>query len=241
MKKNLFAVLVMLFVASLFAEKLQLMTEEYPPYNFSEGKEIKGVVTEIVQEIMKRTGIESELKVYPWPRAYSTTLKKPNTALFATTFSEEREPLFKWVGPVIPTKISLMAKKSKKIKLKNTEDANNYRIGVIRDDIGEQLLINSNVKELSLKRAPTPLSNVKKLAADRVDLVAYEENTAKWIMKKEGLNLADYETVHVLKEGQLYIAFNRATDDKTIVTCQKALDEIKEDGTFAKISKKYFK
>ena len=74
-----FCALVLVFSQSAFAaEKLKLMTENYPPFNYSsEGKNfareegIEGVSVEIVQNMMERSGVDYSMTLRtPWNRIY---------------------------------------------------------------------------------------------------------------------------------------------------------------------------
>lgn len=241
MKKVFLILSLLTFVLSLNAEKIKLITEEYPPYNYTDGQQILGVTTDIVQELFLRAKIDYELKVYPWTRGYNTVLKEKNTGIFSITFTEERKPLFKWVGPIVPTTVSVIAKKDKGIKISSPEDFNSLKVGVVKDDIGEVLLKSAGVNDDAFQEVSSPAMNAKKINADRIDVVAYEENVMKWVLKSEGFNLDDYEVVYTLKEGELYLAFNKETSDEIIDKCQKIIDEMKTDGTFTKFINKYLK
>ena len=54
-----------LLCAPLTAEPLRLFTEEYPPINFSQNGEPAGLATEVVKEIMRRTGQNAPISVVP--------------------------------------------------------------------------------------------------------------------------------------------------------------------------------
>ena len=84
------------------------MTEDYPPFNMQgEGGKIVGLSTEVVEELFKRAGVEYKLTLMPWKRAYEDTLGTPNTALYSTTRTPEREALFKWVGPLVNNQLGV--------------------------------------------------------------------------------------------------------------------------------------
>ena len=119
---------------------LSFLTEQYPPYNYEHDSEIKGIAVDILRAIQKRSSTPSKdvsIKVQPWPRAYRTTLIKPATVLFSTTRTPLREEIFQWAGPISKTRIVVLAKKSKNISISHTMALAQYRIGVIRDDVGE--------------------------------------------------------------------------------------------------------
>jgi polar amino acid transport system substrate-binding protein len=54
-----------------------------------------------------------------------------------------------------------------------------------------------------------------------------------------GMNPDDYESVWRLSESGLYFAFHKDVDDALIASMQKVLDEMKADGTYEAIMKKY--
>ncbi len=234
------ALLVPMCLKALTLDDFTIMTEEYPPYNFEQNGVVKGMAIEMMSELMKRTNCKKtakDIQVLPWARSYKDVQEKPNTILFSMTRSKEREPLFKWVGPISPTKIVLFAKKAKKIKINSPADIKNYPCGAIRDDIGHQLLTKAGITNIDLTADMG--SNIKKLDTDRITLWAYEENVAKWEMKNTIKNYADFESVYTLLSADLYIAFNKNTPDAFIQQLQKVFDSMKKDGTIQKIMDKY--
>jgi polar amino acid transport system substrate-binding protein len=66
----------------------------------------------------------ADIKIWPWARGYETALKEKNTVLFSTTRTEARENLFKWVGPIMPSRIVLVAKKTEHQAKNKTIQAN---------------------------------------------------------------------------------------------------------------------
>ncbi|NNG02076.1 MAG: transporter substrate-binding domain-containing protein [Desulfobacteraceae bacterium] len=217
------------------------MTEQYPPFNFDDNGQIKGIGQDIMVEMMKKLGVSQPVKMMPWANAYQQTLNKPNTCLFSMTRTEERDPLFKWVGPLSSTTVALTAMKSKNIKITSLADVNNYKVGVVRADIGEQLLLNGGVNAENLDATAKTLINIKKLQAGRIDMISYEENVTKWEIKNNGFNPDEFETVYILKEGELFYAFHKSTPDEIVRQFQKALDDLKADGTYQKILDQYLK
>ncbi|MBN1971073.1 MAG: transporter substrate-binding domain-containing protein [Candidatus Delongbacteria bacterium] len=238
---KLCALLLILITSFSWAVSFNVVTEEYPPYNYSDKGKVTGISTEIIQEILLRTGIDYQLKVYPWARSYKMATEEPNTIIYSITYTEQRKPLFKWVGPLIPTTVDVFAKKSSMIKINGYDDLKNYKIGVVKDDIGEQLLISNGVPASNLEEVAQPLLNLKKLAIDRVDMVSYEGNVVNWLLTNNDMTPSDYEKVYTLQEGQLYIGFEKNTPDDVINKCQAALDEMKKDGTYNKILQTYMK
>ena len=212
------------------AEKIQYMTEQNPPFNFEADGKIQGIAVDLLLKLSAKTDHPVKLgdvEMYPWPRAYRELQETPGMSLFSMARTEQRENLFKWVGPIFDLTIGLTAKKEKHLKIASVKDLAGLRIGTVLDGAPEQLLIKAGFDTGKLQRVPKPEYNIKKLAADRIDALAFNTASTRYTMKSMGLDPDEYETVFVLKRAQLYYAFNRETDDTFIETMNRALEEIK--------------
>lgn len=236
------------FSLRIFAQdvdELILMSEDFPPYNYVENDQLKGSSIELVYAILKKINAKqapNRIEILPWARSYKLLQEKKNTVLFAMTRTKQRESLFKWVGPISSAKNVLIAMKNKHIKVNANSDFKNYRIGVVRDDAGEQLVSTKlHVDKSKLIIGVNAAPNIRMLTSGRIDLFAYDENVARWTILKENLNHDDFETVLTLEEGKHYIAFNKEISDVVINKFQKALNELKTSGEYNKIMQKYLK
>lgn len=92
--------IVLLVSANIEAVELNVLTENFVPFNYMENNEITGFTAEIVDILLEKTGIQpwrGKILLWPWKRAYQTALEEDNVLLFTTTRTPERETLFKWV------------------------------------------------------------------------------------------------------------------------------------------------
>lgn len=158
---------------------------------------------------------------------YGLAQDKENTVLFSTTRTEARENLFKWVGPITPTRVSVVAKKDRNIKISSFDDFAAYKIGAVREDIGELLLKRNGVSTDKIQKINSSKIAARMLVANRIDMWAYEESVAYWNLKDEGQNLGDFEVVFVLEESDLYFAIQKDTDDTLVSRLQSALDSVR--------------
>lgn len=230
---------LLIVVSSLFAgEKgIKMITEDFPPLNYLENKQLKGPSVEIVEKIKQKLNIATEIKVYPWKRGYDMTEKNINTCLFSTTRTAKREKTFKWVGPLAVKKYGFFAKKSAKIKIANLNDAKKYKVGTQMGGASEDFLKSSGFDKIDL--GVEPKKSYQKLNAGRFDLWYTSSTTPVVLAKSLGVDVNEIEMVYVTKESELYMAFNKGTSDAVISNWQKAYDEIHKDGTIEKIFKKY--
>ncbi|MEB0030739.1 transporter substrate-binding domain-containing protein [Undibacterium sp. RTI2.1] len=117
------------------AETIRLYIQEYAPFTHTDPKtnEVKGSLTDRVIEIMRRAGEKPILISTSLARGYQAALTEKNTCLFGFRRTAEREPLFKWVGPLTSDAWVLYAKKPESRNLKTFEDAKPYSIGTYKN------------------------------------------------------------------------------------------------------------
>src|SRR5262245_7214082 len=97
---RVFPFLVALGLATTAAHALTLVTEENPPFNYTEQGKVVGLSTEIMSELGKRSGIPLQIKSMPWEQAYIAAQRDKDTCVYSTARLENRERLFTWVGPI---------------------------------------------------------------------------------------------------------------------------------------------
>jgi len=233
---NAFFILSTLIFQPSFAQELEIITEEFPPYNYNYKGQPAGISTEIVQKILQRLGHKNNIKILPWTEGYNHVLHNENTMLFSTTRTAEREELFKWVGPLIPNNTVFFAKKGTSTVINSLNDAKNVRsIGVYKDDSGEQLLLEKGFSNLD--SVVDNKENITKLASGKIDLWIINELTGKHMIKEAGLS-NEIEKVYEVQSDYMYIAFNKKTSDELIKKWQDILDQIKIDGTYTQMLSK---
>lgn len=224
-------------------DDLYLMSEEFPPYNFELNGRLQGISIDLMVLCLDKLGsrqTRQDIRILPWARSYKMLLEEEKTVLFAITRTPQRENLFKWVGPISSSKNVLFARKNSLISLSSPDDIKKYRTGAIRDDAGEQLLQDLfGLDREGIELTSSALSSLLQLKTGRIDLFAYDENVLHWIMTQEGLNPEDFESVYVLSEGFHYFGFHRDTDDELIEQFQKALDDLKDEGLYDIVLKRY--
>jgi len=218
---------------------LTYLTEESPPQNYTENGEVKGLAVELLQMMWDKLGQKhQEIQVVPWARGYKEVQNKYNTVLFAMTRLEEREKLFKWVGPIRTTRYALITRKESRLKINSLKDIKQRSIATIINDGTEVFLVNKGFR-VNIDQSSDLKSAIQKLDLGRTDLIAYGEQNLKYFMANNGLNSKNYKTVYILTKSSDYFAFHKETPDNVIRKFQAALDAVKAEGRFKAIEQKY--
>lgn len=210
---------------------LTFYTEEYPPYNFENNGQITGIAVDLLLQASEQVGgqiANSQIIMQPWPRAYRSALLKPDSVLFSATRTQHREALFNWVGPIGDIRVSVLARSDTQIKIDQPIDLAKYRIGVIRDDVGEQLLLQLGIPRELMQEAANVGVLTELLLKNRIDLIAYNEQATHWWAIRAGYQAEDFATIYVLQQGLLYFAFNKGVDQQLLNDLQKGIDIIRD-------------
>ena len=215
------------------AEVFAILTEEIPPYSYSDGGRVAGTAVNVVRELLRRVGHPDTIEIRTWSLAYHLARTEDNHVIFSTARTPKREDMFKWVGPILEDNLVFFARKASGLAINSLDDARKVKkIGVYRHDVSEDHLAEMGFS--NLESASQSAQNARKLAAGRLELWAENEVVGVETARRE--NLSDkIEKVFVVAHQVMYIAFNRNTPDSIILTWQKALDQMKADGAYNRI------
>ena len=218
---------------------LRIITEEFPPFNYAGADgNAAGQSTEVVNDILIRLNQKASIEVLPWSEGYNLTSAGPRTVLYSTVRTDEREKLFRWVGPIASVDYMLYARNGSGLQVGSLEAAKKAgRTGVVEDDARYQFLLENRF--LNITTCESDAECLRNLMAGTTDLWLGSSADAADIAKKEGIDPSAFVALYPVRTVPLYIAFSNDTPDTVITRWQDALDAMKKDGTFDAIRKKY--
>jgi polar amino acid transport system substrate-binding protein len=244
MKKYLFSASVVfvlsfaVFLSTSFGGEFNILTDSYAPYNFTEGDKITGLSSEIMVELLNRVGHPNNIQMAPWSDAYEKISNSDGYVLYSMTRTEERENMFKWVGPLATEQWVFFAKQGSGVKIESLDDAHKVgTIGTCKDYATEQFLKKEGFT--NLVSVNDDGENLKKLVSGEIDLWVVADLQGIHQAKEAGIDPSTLENVLKIQETELFIAFSKNTPDDVIAKWQKALDDIKAEGLYDKILSKY--
>lgn len=224
------------------AQTLNLLTEDAYPFQYLENKQLTGMAVEVVNEAFKRAGIARKDEMLSWKDAYDRAQVYPNTCIYSTARTENRERAFKWIGPIVENKWAAFAKKGFTGKLSRPDDFAQYRVGVLKGDAKERYLkdlaVPFRVAQSDDAMNPPKLT-LNRTEADKIDLWITGYYTGAHIAAKTGAK--DIVPVWVFQSSANYLACNLSLPQATADKLQQAIDAMKRDGTHAAILARYEK
>jgi polar amino acid transport system substrate-binding protein len=219
----------------VLASELTITTEESPPFNMVVDGKIVGVSSDKVVELMRRAELSYRIDILPWARAYQMALTTPQTCVFSTTRTAEREGKFKWVGPLAFNSWVLYGRADRGIHLNTLEDARSFRIGTYNADVRDTFL---RGKGFHVDTVDNDTLNPRKLLHDRIDLWASGPYEAASQITASGLS-RQIVPILTFNRVDLYLACNLTTPDEVVDHLNVILNCMDNDGTSMKVDRNY--
>ena len=215
------------------------LDDNFPPMGFrNEKNELVGFDISMAQEATRRMGIEAEFKPIDWSAKEAELNGKRVDMLWnGLTITEERKKNIAFTSPYMENHQIIVVPKSSTIKTKaeladkvvGIQDGSSAIDAVQRDPIAASL------KEL--KKFGDNVTALMDLSTGRLDAVVLDEVVGRYYTAKRPDDYAVLEDNFGTEE---YGVGLRKDDSELLVGLQKALDEMKADGSAARISTEWF-
>lgn len=239
MKATLIASLL-LTLSSLPVSAITILTEEWPPVSFANSKgQADGMAVAVVRLLQERLKDHSPIQVQPWARAYNSLLNERDVLLFTVGRSPERERMMTLLGPILVSSTDVFALKQHADSIRKLPQASLLQLpaAAYRGSIFE-----STAKARGFQVFPTtdPAHSARMLVAGRVKLWVEGNVAVGNVLREQGLPLATVERITTLDKLSLYLAFSPDVPASTVRRWEKALQDIKQDGSFTAIHQQWF-
>ncbi len=222
---------------------MQLFTEVNPPDNYGTGKDttrkVEGSAVDIVNEIQARNGYVNKINLSLWNDAYATTQYLPNSAVFSTARTPERENMFQWVGPISSGMIHFYTLSSSELTIETLEQAKALKsIATPNGWCSHDFLIKNNFQNI-VATAITSQDAFNQLITGEVEALLLTDVGVNWLTNKNGIPLSTITRQMEALNFNGYIAFSLSTPASTVQQWQNHLNNMREDGTFETIWNKW--
>lgn len=207
------------------------MTGPRVPFCVNKGLHTNGIGVDTIEVIMEMADIpfdRKKVKFVKWDRAYKEAAVVPGRVLINVNRTPELESQFKWVGPVDFPELVLITKKNANIAVNSVQDIAKYKVGAIRGSDAANLLLARGLPPSTLQQSSTYVQPLMGLKKGTLDMIAFSDMGAAFLMKTMRMDIEDYKVVYSYKKLPLYFAFCKKTDDATIKLLNDALETYKK-------------
>ena len=235
-KLSIIGAIVALFLwtnsCSVFAvelNELTYITESSASFNYIRDGKLQGPAVDLLLAASANAGSpvkREHILVQPWARGFRNTQKGPNTVLFSTIRTPEREESFQWVGPIASESDVLIALKRREITISKPEDMTRYITGAVRGDVGEEILeeVGVPLERIVLLSHSTNLSMM--LSSGRIDLWIFGEDGWRETLVSSDLDPANFEIIYRFPPKKYYFALSLDIEQQLVEQFQQAIDKV---------------
>lgn len=215
--------------------RVAIFTESDPPQNFIDdlGK-LDGSSADMVEAMMSVMGGDDPVILSNWEDGYSLVHYVPNTMLFSTFRTEERENLFKWVGPISKMSYVFIVRSDTDYNIDDLDDARMMRsIGTVSGWASEEQLLAEGFN--NVVTWSTPQEVLQKLLDGDIPCIVLTDLNLRMLLLELGHPPKDVRTEAALSELEAYLAFSLDTDKDLLAQWESAYNTIVANGTLLEI------
>lgn len=219
------------------------LDDSFPPMGFKDEKnEIVGFDIDLAKEVAKRLGREVEFKAIDW-NSKEAELKSGRVDILwnGLDITDKRKENMLFSEPYMDNRQIVFVAKNGKVAVAGEADLAGKTIGTQSGGTTEEYFENKPELKASMKEVkyyPDYINAFMDLENGRLDAVVGDEIIGRYYISKHPDEIQAIDTV-IGTVSQFGIAF-RKDDQNLRDEVQKVFDEMKADGTVAKISEKWF-
>jgi len=217
------------------------MMGTYAPYNFlNDKKEMDGFDADISKELAKYLGVEPEFIAQEFSGMIpSLQAGKFDIVVSQMTITDERKEQMDFTQPYITNEVKVIVVENNS-DIKEKEDFVGKNIGVglgTNDETYLRTVLTPEIGDFTIKTYDDVITSLKDLDAGRIDATINNLYALKPIINENGFKIkAVGEPVKADPAG---VAAKKGNEE-LIAALNEALTQIKEDGTYNEIFKKWF-
>jgi polar amino acid transport system substrate-binding protein len=206
---------------------------EYPPFNFIENGEIKGFDLDIGLALSEKMGVKANPVTNKWESIIpGLEAKKYDAIIGSMTITDARRQIVSFTKPYYRSGATIFTMKNN-TDIKSVSDLKGKIIGVVKQSSYQDYAKNySN----DVRGYTSDIDALNDLPSGRIDAVITDKFVGLPIIQKGTL---DIKLVANVQSEEIGIAV-RKEDTALLGKLNNALDEIIADGTYDKISNKWF-
>ena len=211
----------------------------YPPFSFvDENGKLAGFEVELSEALAQKLGVKAKIQPTKWDGILAALeSKRLDVVVNQVTISDERKKKYDFSEPYTISGIQALVLKDKEaaLNIKTAADLSGKKVGVGLGTNYEQW-VRANVPGADVRTYDDDPTKFADLNNGRVDAILIDRLAALEYAKKAPKTVAAGQAFSRQESG---IALRKG-EPELLAAVNKALDELRADGTLAKISEKYF-
>ncbi|MBK5538368.1 cystine ABC transporter substrate-binding protein [Pseudomonas sp. TH05] len=210
----------------------------YPPFSYvDENGKLAGFEVEFSEALAQKLGVKVKLQPTKWDGILAALeSKRLDAVVNQVTISEERKKKYDFSVPYTVSGIQALTQKKDEGKFKTATDLGGHKVGVGLGTNYEQWL-KDNVPTAIIKTYDDDPTKYQDLRVGRIEAILVDRLAAFELIKKTNDTLAVSGAPFSRQEAGIAL---RKGEPELLAAVNKAIEELRADGTLKKLSEKYF-
>jgi len=196
--KFVFIIILICYSLVQAEEKLLIVAEDWPPFEFIENNEVVGIDIDIIRSIFNKINVPYEIQIVPWARAWKLIVNGVADISLTTSRKPERDPYVYYSNEDmwLSEYVFFVNQDNYDPNFNGYEDAQKkkLRIGIIRDNSYDPDFwkVFPHTPEgdynAQLDAVRDPMINFLKLSKNRIDLYIMDKTVGLYIIKNNNFS-----------------------------------------------------
>jgi len=179
--KSLILLLLLASSTCLAARQVVLTATEFPPYTTTAQPQ-DGVMVALARAAFAQRGFDLRVEFRPWARALAGAQEGRFAGVLALWYSAERAERLFYSLPLFSTTVGFYARCDKPIDVASLPSLQRYRIGTVRGYKNPDTFEQAGLLGID---ADDDLINLKKLAANRLELALMDREVGRYLQEQQ--------------------------------------------------------
>ncbi|WP_218044751.1 substrate-binding periplasmic protein [Aestuariispira insulae] len=213
--------------------------DAWPPFSHAD-QPGQGMANMLVIAAFQASGREAEIRLLPWSRALVSARLHKVDGVAAAFRTPEREEVYLYSDSFWEVRgVLLVQAQFPLVRYEYWDELKGFSIGVIQDNAAPLGFLEA---DLDFRSAPTRVSNLRKLAFGRVDMIYDVELPMFNTLDEIGLERSDFRVLEPpvgRNRLHLIVAKDHPEGAGIIQAFNMGLQRIRENGTYSNIAKRF--
>lgn len=212
------------------------MSGLYKPFNYKENGNLVGFDVEFGSELAKKMGVKAEPVTNPWETIIPGLLSKKYDAILGSmAITPERQKTVSFTTPYYRSGAQIFVAKTNET-IKSANDLKGKKIGVLKASLFKGLAA-ERTDAGNITEYDSDLTALLDLPTGRVDAVITDDLVGFRMIKESATAIKAVGEPLTMQEMGIAV---RKEDQALLDQLNKAIDEMVKDGTYDKLSEKWF-
>lgn len=178
---------------------LNVVTSEYPPYEYLSDGEVVGEDTRIIRQVLSAMGYQANIRLLPWARAEALVKSGKADMLYSLTFSAARDQHYHFTDPISTAQDVFFKRQDRNLEWQTLDDLQglNFGLSAAYSYAPEFMawLFDGNARITRITHEHPELTGLRMVGLGRIDLFICEKLVCEYLLNQNSPDFQELSNV----------------------------------------------